>query len=302
MSESKLAIKVDVDTWLGTRDGVPRIRHLLDVRGVPASFYLSLGPDRSGRAVWRIFHRRGFLAKMLRTRAPGAYGLRTLLYGTVLPAPLIGRGRELMVRRLMRAGHEAGLHAWDHVDWHDRLWRMNPAEVRAEVDRGVEAFSCLAGDPPSGFAAPAWRISAPAAQALKASGLTYMSATRGRGPYWPVIEGQAVGLLEIPTTLPTADEVLGREGLTPDNLDDFFLERILDPGLHVLTVHAEMEGRALAPAFARLLDGCLKHGVTFVRLIDLAGECLKNPSALPLSEVVALDVPGRAGRVSHQKT
>ena len=299
-TRTKVALKVDVDTWVGTREGVPRLKEIFKARGIRASFFLSLGPDNSGRAIWRVFTKPGFLAKMLRTRAPGAYGLRTLFMGTLLPAPLIGQGQEDQVRALYDDGHEVGLHAWDHVAWHDGLWKMNPAGVRSEVEKGLAAFQRLTGKSAQSFAAPAWRISRTAIEALGEAGLVYMSATRGRRPYRPIVDGHAFELLEIPTTLPTADEMLGREGVTADNLDDYFARQLLEPGLHVLTIHAEMEGRGLAGTFERLLDTCLDKQVEFVRLIDVAEAILKGGQEVPRWDVVKAQLPGRPGQVSHQ--
>jgi len=300
MSEIKLAIKVDADTWLGTREGLPRLRDIFAERNIKASFFLSLGPDNSGRAIWRIIGRPGFLAKMVRTRAPAVYGLRTLFMGTLLRAPIISQGQGPLVRELMRQDHEIGLHAWDHVKWQDALWRMSDQEVRVELARARQAFADLTGEPPLSFAAPAWRISVAALRVLEASDLVYMSGTRGATPYWPSIWGHCFHLLEIPTTLPTADELLGRNGIGPDNIVDYYLQRIASPGLHVLTVHAEMEGRSLARAFGRLLDGCLARGVMFVRLIDIAREALKEAPRIPTAEVVRRYIPGRSGKVSQQ--
>ncbi len=72
----QLVLKVDVDTYVGMRDGVPALQRALDARGLLASVYVSCGPDHSGRALRRVF-KPGFLAKMLRTNAPGMYGWRT---------------------------------------------------------------------------------------------------------------------------------------------------------------------------------------------------------------------------------
>ena len=298
---SRLAIKVDVDTLVGTKEGLPRLAEIFKARNIRASFFLSLGPDNSGRAVFRVLTRPGFLTKMIRTRVPSTYGLKTMLYGTLLPAPIIGRGRDELFRSLREDGHELGLHAWDHVTWHDRLWKMSPDQVRAEVARGVAAFEQALGEKPLGFAAPAWRINAEALTALQDSGFRYTAATRGRTPFRPYIEGRQMDLLEIPTTLPTADEILGRDGVTPGNLADCFFRKIIRPGFHVLTIHAEMEGRGLSGVFAQLLDKCQEGGVKVVRLIDAAEDLLANPETIPASPVVRMEVAGRAGEVSLQE-
>ncbi len=69
---------------------MPALLQVLEDQAVKASFFLALGPDNSGRAIFRVFRQRGFLEKMWRTRAPAIYGFKTMCYGTLLPAPLIG--------------------------------------------------------------------------------------------------------------------------------------------------------------------------------------------------------------------
>ena len=85
---SLLALKVDVDTWRGTREGVPRLVDLFQRHGAGATFLWSVGPDHTGRAIKRVF-RPGFFSKVQRTSVVAHYGLRTLLNGTLLyPTPL----------------------------------------------------------------------------------------------------------------------------------------------------------------------------------------------------------------------
>ena len=99
----KLALKIDVDTYHGTLDGVPQLLRLLERHKTRATFLFSLGPDHTGRAIRRVF-RRGFFGKVRRTSVIKHYGVKTLLYGTVLPGPDIGRrGADVM-----RATRDAG--------------------------------------------------------------------------------------------------------------------------------------------------------------------------------------------------
>ncbi|TAK66152.1 MAG: 4-deoxy-4-formamido-L-arabinose-phosphoundecaprenol deformylase, partial [Betaproteobacteria bacterium] len=86
----KLALKIDVDTYRGTREGVPRLIEALQRHQAGASFLFSLGPDHTGRAITRAF-RPGFMKKVSRTSVLEHYGIKTLLYGTLLPGPDIGK-------------------------------------------------------------------------------------------------------------------------------------------------------------------------------------------------------------------
>ncbi len=291
----RVALKIDVDTFRGTRDGVPALLEDLAAAGIRASFFFTLGPDNSGRAVLRVFRKRGFLAKMLRTNAARMYGWRTALYGTLLPAPEIGLRCRATLAAVRAAGHEVGLHAWDHVTWQDRLERLPRPAIDSQLDRGVDAFEAVFGGRPRGFAAPAWFCTDEAFAALDARGFDYLSVSRGAGaPFYPRIGGRTLATLEVPTTLPTLDEELGRDGVTPENYVRRLVARYRPGHDEVLTVHAETEGLAYRGQFQELLRRHREMGVVTRTVGELAAEARGQATA---GEVGYGEVPGRAGKV-----
>jgi hypothetical protein len=68
-----LALKIDVDTFRGTREGVPRLLQLLRKHEAGATFLFSLGPDHTGRAIKRAL-RPGFMRKVGRTSVVSSMG------------------------------------------------------------------------------------------------------------------------------------------------------------------------------------------------------------------------------------
>ena len=116
----QLALKIDVDTYRGTREGVPRLVDALQRHQAQATFFFSLGPDHTGRAIKRVF-RPGFLSKVSRTSVVEHYGIKTLLYGTLLPGPDIGRKCADILRSVRDAGFEVGIHCYDHIRWQDHV-------------------------------------------------------------------------------------------------------------------------------------------------------------------------------------
>jgi len=296
----RLAIKIDVDTLEGYFQGVPVLLTILADYDIKASFFLALGPDNSGKAIFRVFRQQGFLAKMLRTRAPAIYGLKTMMYGTLLKAPLIGAAAPGILPAIATRGHEAGLHGYDHVRWHDHLFDLTREGVDREIGLAQEAFTAILGRPARSFAAPGWQCSRESREALAARGFPYGSDTRGRTPYFPRFGAKVSPVLEIPTTLPTLDELLGLNGCRPRDFTRLVLKRLEGSSPQVLTVHAEIEGGPFRREFADLLHQGRQMGVEFFRLADWAGELLLNPQDLPVSGVESVRLPGRAGRVSGQ--
>jgi len=292
----RLALKVDVDTYRGLRFGLPRLLDLLGRRRLMASVYVAMGPDNSGRAIRRFFSQKGFTRKMLRGGALRLYGLRTALYGTLLPSPEIARSFPDLLRRVIAEGHELGVHGYDHVYWHDRLASLPEGDVATEIDRALSVFREIIGGDPEGFAAPGWQCSAASVACLDRGPFVYHSSTRGTYPYRPRIDGVEGKLPEIPTTLPTLDELLGL-GIGQDDALERIRRSLSEDDLNVLTMHAEVEGGPCLDAFTALVDR-LRPTTRFDRLIDVAHEL--SVARLPVVPVTQGTRPGRAGTVSCQ--
>jgi peptidoglycan/xylan/chitin deacetylase (PgdA/CDA1 family) len=293
----EVALKIDVDTHRGLSEGVPRLLAMLERERVAASFYVAMGPDNSGRAAVRFVRNRGFLGKMLRTRAVGNYGVRTVLSGTLLPARPVGVGFPALLREVRARGFEVAVHGYDHVKWQDQLDQLGESGVRAELHDAFEAYRAVFGEPPGAFAAPGWRTNAAAMVALDSMGIAYRSDTRGPAPYRCAIDGRVIATPEIPTTLPTLDEVMGRrEADGPAALLKFYLERLHESALNVHTAHAEMEGLAHLEWFTALVRTLKERGAKFATLAGVATRL--KVGELAVCEVVRGTIEGRAGWVA----
>ena len=293
----RVALKVDCDTYEGTRDGIPRLLEIFAARGVRATFFFTLGPDRSGLAIRRIFTRKGFLKKMLRSRAPSLYGWRTMLSGTLLPAPMIGERCSGEMRAAAKAGHGTGVHGWDHVRWHDRLDAMSAEEIRTDYGRAHAEYLRIFGVPARSSAAPGWTANARSLEAQEERSLLFSSDTRGGSYFFPEVGGRVFRTLEIPTTLPTLDETLAWPELPADEDQRAFF-RNAARGTQVHTIHAEVEGRSKAAFFEGILADWIADGVTFPLLSELAREVLAHHDAIPVRPLSRTTLPGRAGFVA----
>ncbi len=295
----EVALKIDVDTHQGLELGVPRLAEMLEREGVAASFYISMGPDNSGRAILRVFRNRGFLSKMFRTKAVSMYGTRTILSGTILPSRPIALSFPNIIRDLKARGFEVGVHGYDHVRWQDHLDDIGESGVRSELGDAFEAYRAIVGEASKSFAAPGWRTNNAAMLALDAMGLEYRSDTRGIAPYRCVVEGRVLATPEIPTTLPTLDEVMGRRELRDDiAVRDFYLGLCKPEALNVHTIHAETEGMSQLESFIALVRALKERGATFVQLREVSWRL--NRGELPACEVIRTTLPGRAGWISSQ--
>jgi hypothetical protein len=111
-------------------------------------------------------------------------------------------------------------------------------------------------------------------------GFQHCSDTRGTSPFIPVVRGEIVACPQLPTTLPSLDELLA-EGVTPDEAVRRLLDASRDPAPtgHVYALRAEVEGTVFTPALRALLAGWRALGYQVVALRDYAAGL--NLSRLP---------------------
>ena len=295
----EVALKIDVDTNQGLSEGVPRLAKMLAAVGISATFFVAMGPDNSGRAIWRAFKNPGFISKMRRTRAVSMYGWRTILSGTILPARAIALAYPQTLRDLLAMGFELGVHGYDHVRWQDHLDALGEGGIKAEIDNSLEVYRAVTGAAAQSFAAPGWRTNSIALKILDARGLSYHSDTRGHTPYRCSVDGEILRIPEIPTTLPTMDEVMGTEGLESRGaIVRFYLEQFSESRLNVHTIHAETEGMSQLDTFTTIVRGLIERGARFVQLSQIAQRL--SMAELPVCEVTRITLPGRAGWISAQ--
>ena len=292
-----LALRIDVDTFRGTGRGVPRLCEILDAHRVRGTFYFSVGPDNMGRHLWRLL-KPAFLWKMLRTNAAGLYGPEIVLMGTAWPGPGIGRHYGDAIRAAVQAGHEGGFHAYDHHFAQAKLDVMSEAAMRREIGRGMETLTAILGSPVATSAAPGWRTNDLLLKIKAEYPFAYNSDCRGRAPFYPVVAGEKLPQLQIPVTLPTYDEALGRNGVTDETYNDFQLSLLKPDALNVLTIHAEAEGGRCATQFDRYLTAALRQGYRVVPLGEIAAE-VRDTAPDGVMRLCAF--PGREGQLAVQQ-
>jgi len=291
-----IGLRIDVDTFRGTKYGVPALCRLLADHAVSASFFFSVGPDNMGRHLWRLIHPRFFL-KMLRTKASSLYGWDILFRGTLWPGPVIGRKLGHIIRFVSDAGHEVGLHAWDHQGWQANIERMKSDAIFDSLDRGIALLTDILDRQPTCSAVPAWKCNDLVLLEKARFPFSYNSDCRGEEIFFPLIRGEAISQPQIPVTLPTYDEVIGHNGISDANYNDYILSLMRPEKLNVLTVHAEVEGIICLEMFDRFLKMARSIGADFVPLKAL----LSGFQGIRLSTIAAKEIPGRDGWVSCQE-
>ncbi|EJN08308.1 polysaccharide deacetylase family protein [Herbaspirillum sp. YR522] len=309
----KLTLKIDADTYRGTRVGVPNLIDQLRRHDAGATFLFSLGHDHTGWALKQIF-RPGFFSKVSRTSVVEHYGLKTLMYGTLLPAPDIGKTCADHMRRAGAAGFECGIHTWDHRVWQDDVRGADAAWTQETMQLAYGRYHDIFGVAPTTHGAAGWQMNPHAFLQLDEFGIAYASDGRvqlredGRiadpdaGPHRLSINGRTLDCVQLPTTLPTLDEILGRtiggKLIDAGNAAQLLLGLTRERRDHVFTLHAELEGQKLAPIFEQLLGGWRAQGYELCSMGQYHASV--KDDVLPILPVAWGELPGRSGEMIVQ--
>ena len=164
--------------------------------------------------------------------------------------------------------------------------------ARAEFEKvfGAEAKCC---------GAPGWQISPAALEVEDAANLLYASDVRGEFPFIPKMGGRTFKTIQIPSTLPTLDEVLGTVKI--GEVAEMHFAAMREREYSVLTAHAELEGMAYLEWFDKFISEARGRGVEFYPLEARARELSANRSQLPVCEIEMSPFPGRSGLLAVQK-
>jgi len=175
---------------------------------------------------------------------------------------------------------------------------MDYLDIYNSIEKGVETLTEILGRPPNCSAVAGWKCNNKVLKAKENFDFEYNSDCRGETIFRPVVSGSEIEQPQIPVTLPTYDEVVGRDRISNDNYNEYLLS-LLDPErLNVLAIHAEVEGITCMDMFEEFVKLVQSRGGQFVPLGDLLRtECRTEPVG-----GVADYVEGRDGWVSCQGT
>lgn len=256
-----IAVRIEVPSYRSA-SCLPALVELLQRHDAGASFAFAFGPDWLGRRL-------------------GRHGAPTL-------------------HQIRDAGFEVGTHGWNVRHWTKHAEQADPVWSETQLTQTIEAFEQVFAMPPKLHTAPGWRSNPHALRLTQRLNFAYASDMRGRHPFIPVWNGEIVRCPQIPTTLPTLDELATSARPDPDELAGALLALTANPPPwgHVFSLRAGSDGGRNPQVVERLLAGWREQGYEVTSIQALANGL--HVDKLPRHEVVIGKVPGRSGTLLLQ--
>jgi len=211
----RVAIGVQVSSIDGAKYGLPELLDLFEEYDIRATFFVSLGPDRSVNW-WR--------------RMAGA--------------PFISDCARDELRRLAQSDHEVGLAPFDPVKWDEEAAQADYGWTKRQLFPAADIYRRVFGGDPCCLGVADFQVNPHLFALEEALGLQYGSDVQGKTIFLARAQRTDSDCPQIPTTLPSVAEALRERGVNEENVHEhlFDITQTLLPTGHVWRICAEEEG------------------------------------------------------------
>ncbi|WP_287582124.1 polysaccharide deacetylase family protein [Candidatus Borrarchaeum sp.] len=269
-TEKVFSLRVDIDTIHDLTKGVTTLLELFEKYAIRVTFFVTMGPDTSGKNFFRIWNKR---THFLHINPLKKYGLKNLLYGILLPSPKIGEGHPKLLKNIIARGHELGIHDYDHYLWANHLEEMTLEEIETIFSRSYNAYKRIFGTPPKGSAAPSFKWTVKSLKILDKYKLLYASDMKGKKPFIPAFDNVLFRTLQIPINTPLIEDLVVR-GKSDLEILKFLKKKLLDNvekyNFSAMYIHPSYEGIHKVHILRDFLQFVISQNLSFSRFCEVA--------------------------------
>ena len=280
----RIALKVDVSSCQGAEQGVHNLLKLLKQYDVKASFFFSTSLESTNSGISHALSRvREVLGRASRSEE-------------TTPSPALSEA----VLAVLEAGHDAGVNAHDPEVWIKHAAFGDEDWTRLQLALAIDSMQQIMGQAPLMFGAASWQVNPNLLAREEKLGFSFASDTRGKYPFYPMLQNVRSNCPQIPTTLPTLSEMLGRAGIDTSNVHEYLYSesRYVLPLGHVYSVQADLEGIEHLDVMEKLLvmwkgqEGEVRSLSKIYQELDL--------QTLPTHQVGWAEMEGGRGHIAMQ--
>ncbi len=252
-------LRVDIDC-VRDAESLPVLLDMLNRHGIKATFFVATGPDNIVRNIKNCLNLSPL--NFIRKKAFKRYGL-TIFNGLLFKRQV---QESKNIGLILNAGHELGLHGYDHYNWMNHLDSKSVEEISALILRGCELFEQAFGFYPKSFASPGFTVNSRFLSVLDDFGFSYSSDFIGECAFYPEIEieGKVCRTLQIPVSMRSFGE-LNDDGLSDNQILESVMDKLSRSSPFVLYCHPSYEP-VFKPAF---LEHVLKRMEETSKIVTL---------------------------------
>ncbi len=207
MSKVPAAIRIDVDT---VKDVLllPKLLDLLKSFDIKATFFVSTGPDKTVFNIVKYLKQPQSYIKFLKSK-PFRYGIHSA--NGLIRHVEVQNSHPHILHRVLKEGHELGLHGYDHYKWINGLENLESEHIIALIQRGLYALTNVTKSDVVSFASPGFKVTPEFLRSIDTFNFCYSSdykLNRPVAPFYPQLDYERSRVLQIPVAGDSIGEMI----------------------------------------------------------------------------------------------
>lgn len=172
--EKTFTLRVDLESYRGIKEGLPRLLDLLKKYNLKASFYLVMGGESNIFEILR--HRKKLVSSD--ERKIRIWTLKDKIRMILFPIDFVKANKKIL-KRILDEGHELGIHGWKHRAWTRGLNEIN---IEKHLLKSIKKYENIFGEKPLSLAAPGFNTNEKVLKILEKNGIKFISDFQDESP------------------------------------------------------------------------------------------------------------------------
>jgi undecaprenyl phosphate-alpha-L-ara4FN deformylase len=165
-------LRVDLESDKGIKLGLPKLLDLLKEYNLKASFYLVMGGESN---IFELLRYRAPLKSSME-RTINLWSTKEKLRMVLIPKDFVKENIEVL-KRIIKEGHELGLHGWKHREWTRGL---DSIDINKKVLNAKTKYENIFRREPISFASPGFNTNEKVLKILNKEEIKFISDFEGK--------------------------------------------------------------------------------------------------------------------------
>lgn len=160
-------LRVDLESYKGIKEGIPKLLDLLKKYNIKASFYVSMGGESNISDILKYRDK----IRSSSERTIKVWSLKDKIRIVLMPKDFVKENLEVL-KRIINEGHELGVHGWKHREWTRGLRKIN---IEDTIKKSLDKYEKLFDEQPISFSSPGFNINDHVLEILEKNSVKFIS-------------------------------------------------------------------------------------------------------------------------------
>ena len=263
------SLRIDIESGKGIREGIPKILDLLKKYNIKASFYLVMGGESNLFEILKNPRRDSEIP----VRKIKIFSKKEMIRMLLFPRDFVRNNQKILLR-ILKDGHELGIHGWKHREWTRGFEKLN---IKKTLFKSVKKYIKIFGRKPTTFTSPAFKTNLKIIRELEKFDFKFISDLDGKKPE----KVKSSNITNIPLTITGKNktpiiESLVQLGYSDEIILKQIIKRIKEEKYATMYIHDLYECREKIELIEEIFKYLIRNKIKINTIEEIGNEYLTH--------------------------